>query len=70
MPKTTLLVLAIVIVFVVLAVLRLKGGKRGAYYLRKALFTPAERSFLVVLDRALPPGVRVFGKVRLADAAC
>lgn len=43
------------------------GGKVDHYYLREALFTPAERSFLGVLEPQLPPGVRVFGKVRLED---
>lgn len=55
----------------VLVVLKAKfasrGAKAGIYYLRKSLFTPAERSFLGVLEPNLPPGVCVFGKVRLAD---
>jgi hypothetical protein len=34
-----------------------------------ALFTPAERSFLGVLDQAVGPQYRVFGKVRVADVA-
>ena len=60
----------VLVVLAVLAISKLKaagGAKRGVYYLRKTLFTAAERSFLDVLERALPPGVRVFGKVRLAD---
>lgn len=56
---------------VVLVILKAKfasgGAKAGVYYLRKSLFTPAERSFLGVLEPLLPPGVRVFGKVRLED---
>jgi hypothetical protein len=36
---------------------------------RKTLFTPAERSFLGVLDQALGSEYRVFGKVRVADIA-
>lgn len=70
MLKITLLLGFIVVVFAVLAALKLKGAggaKSGIYYLRKTIFTAAERSFLGVLDRALPPGVTVFGKVRLAD---
>jgi len=70
MTKIILLFGFIVVVFVVLAVLKALvqgGGKGGAYFLRKTLFTPAERSFLAVLERILPSGVRVFGKVRLAD---
>jgi len=70
MTKIILLFGFIVVVFVVLAALKalVQGGsKGGAYFLKKTLFTPAERSFLAVLERILPPGVRVFGKVRLAD---
>jgi hypothetical protein len=70
MSKVYLLLALVAAVIAVLAVLKLKtagGAKRGVYYLRKTLFTAAERSFLGVLERALPPGVRVFGKVRLAD---
>jgi hypothetical protein len=33
----------------------------------KPLLSPAERSFLGVLEHALPPGMRVFSKVRIAD---
>jgi hypothetical protein len=39
----------------------------GAYELRKALLTPAERSFAGVLDGALPEGLTWFAKVRLGD---
>jgi hypothetical protein len=37
------------------------------YVKSAALFTPAERSFLGVLDQATGAGYRVFGKVRVAD---
>ena len=37
------------------------------YVLGDALFTPAERSFLGVLDQAVSADYRVFGKVRVAD---
>ncbi|MDI1250326.1 MAG: DUF2726 domain-containing protein [Lacunisphaera sp.] len=61
----------VAVVLVVLAILKAKlagsGAKAGVYYLKKSLFTPAERSFLGVLEPVLPPGVRVFGKVRLED---
>lgn len=61
--------------FVFLAVLaivlaKLKAsvaGKSDVYCLRRSLFTPAERSFLGVLDPLLPADVRLFGKVRLED---
>ncbi len=39
------------------------------YELQAALFTPAERSFLGVLDQAVTGKYRVFGKVRIADVA-
>lgn len=41
---------------------------RPGYYVRKAdLFTAAEIRFLAVLDQAIAPGQRVFGKVRVMD---
>ncbi len=71
MMKLILIVAVVLIVIVVLAVVKAKlavgGAKAGVYYLRKSLFTPAERSFLGVLEPNLPSGVRVFGKVRLED---
>ncbi|MGD8710669.1 MAG: DUF2726 domain-containing protein [Ectothiorhodospiraceae bacterium] len=57
-----------------LLVLAARGGGRGkstgglpAFQRRPALFTPAERSFLGVLDQATGPDRRVFGKIRVAD---
>jgi len=71
MLKYIVLGLLVLAVVVVIAVLKQKvAGKTQAanvYYLRKALFSAAERSFLGVLEGVLPPGVRVFGKVRLED---
>jgi hypothetical protein len=69
MFKIILLVVVALAIVMVLAALKRKGagGKAGSYYLRKALFSPAERSFLEVLDHEVPAGVRVFGKVRLED---
>jgi hypothetical protein len=72
MTKLYLIVAVVLIAMAVLAVIlkvKLAGGgaKAGVYYLRKTLFTAAERSFLGVLESVLPPGVRVFGKVRLED---
>lgn len=68
------IVVIVAIVLVVLAALflaaKLKAsgtGQTDDYYLRKSLFTPAERSFLGILESSLPAGVRVFGKVRLED---
>jgi Protein of unknown function (DUF2726). len=48
------------------------GGNRGGtedypYEREQALFTPAERSFLGVLEQAVDGKLRIIGKVRLAD---
>jgi hypothetical protein len=46
------------------------GGSLGFPYQPAAtLFSPAERSFLGVLDQAMGSEYRVFGKVRVADIA-
>jgi hypothetical protein len=68
-----LLVIAVVVLFV-LALLKGKAGngtgKLGfPYQPAKPLFSAAERSFLGVLDQAVGPEHRVFGKVRVADIA-
>jgi len=44
-----------------------RAASAGEYYLRKSLFSPAERSFLGVVESALPQGVSLASKVRLAD---
>ena len=64
------LVLVLAVVAIVLKaklVGKAASPQAGIYCLRKALFTPAERSFLGVMDKMLPQEVRVFGKVRLSD---
>lgn len=72
----TSLVIVVVLLMVALAVLarlapNLRSGAVGPvsypYYARKALLTPAERSFLGVLEQAAAGRYRVLGKVRLAD---
>ena len=69
MNLISILVAVALVVFFLWTVIKaqLAGRRKGAYYLRKSLFTPAERVFLEVLERAVPAGVRVFGKVRLED---
>jgi hypothetical protein len=73
MMKLYLVVAFVFVAMIVLALLKAKlaGGGRSdkadLFYLRKPLFSPAERSFLGVLEGNLPNGVRVFGKVRLED---
>jgi len=44
-----------------------EGVENFPYVLGDALFSPAERSFLGVLDQAVGADFRVFGKVRVAD---
>lgn len=70
-------ILVVVLVFVVFVVLAALKNKQGAgtgaigfpYQPAIALFSTAERSFLGVLDQAVGPAFRVFGKVRVADVA-
>lgn len=70
-------VLILVIVVVVVAGFVAVAGKKAGtgskvgfpYVPAKALFTPAERSFLGVLDQAVGSEHRVFGKVRVSDLA-
>ena len=70
-------VFILVIVVVVAAVFVAAAGKKAGtgskvgfpYIPAKTLFSPAERSFLGVLDQAVGPEHRVFGKVRAADLA-
>jgi hypothetical protein len=53
-----------------IAALRQGGGPSAfPYVAAPALFTPAERRFLGVLEEAVWPEYRVFGKVRIADVA-
>lgn len=61
----------VIVVFLLLAiaavVIKNSAGKGYSYHKRGSLFTPAERSFLSVLDQAVSDQYRVFGKVRVAD---
>ena len=66
----------VIVVVVAAAFVAVAGKKAGTgskvgfpYVPAKALFTAAERSFLGVLDQAVGPKYRVFGKVRVADLA-
>ncbi|WP_116812887.1 DUF2726 domain-containing protein [Steroidobacter cummioxidans] len=66
-----LLVLIAVTGFV--AAMKKRDGRPSSddlqYQSSKVLFSAAERSFLGVLDQAVGPEYRVFGKVRVADVA-
>ena len=44
-----------------------KGSQESPYQKEPTLFTPAERSFLGVLEQAVGSEFRIMGKVRLAD---
>ncbi|MFD0738419.1 DUF2726 domain-containing protein [Lysobacter koreensis] len=72
MSSLVLLAVLAFVVFIVLAALKKKqvGGSVGfPYQPAKTLFSAAERSFLGVLDQAVGPEYRAFGKVRVADVA-
>lgn len=65
-----LFILIVLAVAVALVILKMKqpSADDGLGFARKEpLFTPAERSFLGVLEQSLNGSYRVFGKVRLGD---
>jgi hypothetical protein len=69
-------ILVIVVLVLVLAVIVVSKAKSGSgsivgfpYQRAPDLFSAAERSFFGVLDQAVAPEYRVFGKVRIADLA-
>lgn len=47
--------------------MRARPSSSTSYARMDALFTPEEQQFLRLLEKAVDPGHRVFGKVRLAD---
>ncbi len=63
----------LIVVTIALAVLKAVGAaqeptaKVDFYYLRKSLFSPAERSFFGILESLDYNGVTIVAKVRLAD---
>lgn len=66
-----LFLVVVIAVAVFVALIKAKKPSRPAgaeaYERQPSLFTPAERSFLGVLEQAVDPEHRVLGKVRLAD---
>lgn len=64
-----LLVVVIALLAIMAAKLKSQGQNSQSYpyKMRQVLFSPAERSFLGVLDQAVGESYRVFGKVRVAD---
>lgn len=69
LPLIGVLILLGIVAFVVKVVLPGLGKAQVAlpYQKEPVLFTPAERSFLAVLEQSLGDQFRVLGKVRLAD---
>ena len=63
------LILGIIIVLIILLKVMNTSGSASSfpYELQGPLFTPAERSFLGVLNSVLKDEVNIFGKVRVAD---
>lgn len=70
-------ILAVVVVVVVVLLMLVpviakskqadKPDEEYPYVIKNSLFTPAERSFLGVLDQVVGERYRIFGKVRVAD---
>lgn len=68
MTTPLIITLAVIILIALAAVLSTKpSGRVFQFSKREPLFTPAERSFLGVLDQCVGNQFRVFGKVRLGD---
>lgn len=61
------LIIALIIIAIVLMMISKRSVAQHAYQQKGPLFSPAERSFLGVLDSAVSDDYRVFGKVRVAD---
>jgi hypothetical protein len=64
------LLLFVVTVLIVLALKLTRQSEKSdgyPYIMNQILFSPAERSFLRVLEQAIGDEYRVFGKVRVAD---
>ena len=73
MSSILIVAVLLAVVFLVLIVVK-KSSAKGAdetfnfpYIKRGVLFTPAERSFLGVLNQAVGDKAQIFGKVRVAD---
>ncbi len=70
MPNWIILLLLLIIVSLALALLKKKAGKGPVdfpYQSKEMLCSPAERSFMGVLEKVVGNGYRIFAKVRLAD---
>jgi hypothetical protein len=73
MNLLVIVVILVAVIVIALAALKAKStrqdptAKPDVYYLRKSLFSPAERSFFGVLEALDYEGVTLASKVRLAD---
>lgn len=69
LPLVGLLVVIAILVSILKAIFvrKMAGSLTYPYQAIPQLFTPAERSFLSVLDQAIDSEYRIFGKVRVAD---
>ena len=67
LPVFGVAILFVIIAAVIKALMARQGAVSFPYAKQPTLFTPAERSFLGVLEQAVGNQHRVFGKVRLAD---
>jgi hypothetical protein len=63
------IILIVIVVVVLAARLKPQSAKGFPYKKNPVLFSPAERSFLGVLEQAVGDKYRVLGKVRVADVA-
>ena len=59
--------IAMIVIAAIVGLLTARRRARFAYNRIERLFSPAERSFLGVLEEILGTQYRIFGKVRLAD---
>jgi hypothetical protein len=69
MSWPVLVVIVLLLLLAIAAKLKQSGSLSAAlpYSRKQALFSPAERSFLGVLEQSIGNHYRVFGKVRIAD---
>lgn len=67
LPVAVLIILAIIAAVIKVLVQKGKAPADYPYQKEPTLFTPAERSFLGVLEQAIGDQFRIMGKVRLAD---
>ena len=70
MSNFVILILLLVVVAIALALFKKKAGKGPVdfpYQSKDVLCSPAERSFLGILDNIVGKDYRIFAKVRLAD---